>query len=135
MRDTYDLGLINLRPNPRYSFSLISPTSPASHPSHPTPMQPLILTQITALLDLAGQAHHHYEQTVLNGVYDQDWPDWYADYALIHGLGNQLQRSPTAAELSQFLKSEYEAFKVSHPQESWATHTARQLIAIYGEQP
>ena len=35
---------------------------------------------IHAALRLAAQAHGDYEATELRGVYDPEWPGWYADH-------------------------------------------------------
>lgn len=34
----------------------------------------------------ASDAHHIYEQDELGGDFDQEWPTWYAQYLLEHGL-------------------------------------------------
>lgn len=93
------------------------------------------ITAITALLRQAGQAHHHYEQTVLKGVYDQDWPDWYARYALDQGLAVYLQQSPTVEALREVLNVSYQAYQATHSRQPWADYTAQHLLATYGEAP
>ncbi|MCM1981228.1 hypothetical protein [Lyngbya confervoides] len=80
-------------------------------------------------LTQAGQAHHHYEQTTLKGVYDADWPTWYAQYLLEHGLNSCLATPLTLAQLSQFLKDSYQHYQSVGGQQSWADYTANQLIA------
>ncbi len=42
---------------------------------------------VAALFVQAQEAHHEFEATVLNGVYDEEWPRWYAEYAVENGLG------------------------------------------------
>ena len=42
---------------------------------------------IDALLVRAAAAHGEFEETELQGVYDQAWPRWYATYAVEHGIG------------------------------------------------
>lgn len=94
------------------------------------------ITQIAALLNQAGQAHHEYEQTVLNGVYDEDWPNWYAQYVIDQGVLALVQQPLTAPELAAFLKDNYEVFKSAHSQASWANYAAQQIEIAYGrEQP
>ena len=39
-------------------------------------------SELAAALKAAGAAHHEYEQTALNGVFDQHWPMFYAAFAL-----------------------------------------------------
>jgi hypothetical protein len=85
---------------------------------------------IAALLIQAGSAHHVYEQTVLKGVYDQDWPNWYADYLVQHALNSLLTRPLSVAEVSQLLASSTEQHKVVHSTQSWADYTAAHFANI-----
>ena len=45
------------------------------------------IAALEALLAETEAAHGAYETTELNGVYDQEWPRWYAAYAVEHGIG------------------------------------------------
>ena len=45
---------------------------------------------IAALLRETETAHGAYETTVLGGVFDAEWPAWYATYLLDHGLRDLL---------------------------------------------
>lgn len=40
------------------------------------------VTVLSAALKAAGSAHHEYEQTALNGVFDEQWPMFYAAFVL-----------------------------------------------------
>jgi len=84
---------------------------------------------VNTLLVQAGEAHHVFETTELDGVYDQDWPRWYAAYALEHGLGEHLADPITTDRLSQFLADANDAFEAAEPSpsETWASYTARRL--------
>ena len=42
------------------------------------PSQDKILLALTA----AGQAHHEYQENMLNGQHDAQWAGWYAAYVL-----------------------------------------------------
>lgn len=86
---------------------------------------------VAALLSKAEAAHGVYEATVLNGVYDQDWPRWYAAYALEHRIGELVGHDVGANRLGAFLASSFEAFKAADPKptESWAAWTARRIVA------
>ena len=42
---------------------------------------------VAALFVEAQGAHHEFEATELNGVYDKEWPRWYAEYAVKNGIG------------------------------------------------
>ncbi len=84
---------------------------------------------VTALLTEAEQAHGVYEATELNGVYDQDWPRWYAAYAVVHGIGELVGHAVTTDRLAQFLVSSFAEFKEAEPKpsEPWAAYTARRI--------
>jgi hypothetical protein len=47
-------------------------------------------TAVAALLRETETAHGAYETNDLGGVYDQEWPAWYAAYLLDHGLRDLL---------------------------------------------
>ena len=86
---------------------------------------------IDALLARAEQAHGVYERTDLNGVYDQDWPRWYAAYAVENGIGELLGRKGTSESLARFLLVTYDEFRrtQSEPDEPWSSYTARRIVA------
>jgi hypothetical protein len=86
---------------------------------------------VSALLGEAEQAHGVYEMTVLGGVYDKAWADWYAAYAVEHGIGDLLGHPVPAEHLGALLTSTFEAFKAAEPKptESWADWTARRISA------
>jgi hypothetical protein len=52
--------------------------------------------QVESLLIRAEQAHGQYEQTILNGIYDQDWAIWYANYVIDQGI-DKVSRPKTLA--------------------------------------
>ncbi len=93
-----------------------------------------VVNQITQLLSQAGSAHHQYEQTVLKGVYDQDWPTWYALYVINHGLGTVLGQPVTEAQLSRFFTESYTIYKKGNPKEGWVNYTARQIAENWRNQ-
>lgn len=86
---------------------------------------------VSALLTEAEAAHGVYETTVLAGVYDQEWPRWYATYAVEHGIGELIGRLITPERLATLLVDAFEALKAADPApiESWATWTAGRLVA------
>jgi hypothetical protein len=86
---------------------------------------------ITALLVETGAAHGRHEETELHGVYDKEWPRWYAAYAVEHGMGGLIGHAISVDLLAQFLASSNADFerikdKVSEP---WAAYTARRIAA------
>ena len=50
-------------------------------------MTPDRIEAIIALLGRTEEAHGAYERAELDGVYDEDWPRWYATYAVDNGIG------------------------------------------------
>lgn len=86
---------------------------------------------LEALLVETGEAHGVFEETELQGVYDQEWPRWYARYALEHGLGALVGDDVTVDRLTAFLASSNVEYEKTQPElrGPWATYTARRIIA------
>lgn len=93
-------------------------------------MTPDITAKLSTLLSQAGSAHHVVEQTALKGVYDQDWPAWYAKYLIKHGLSELIHKPVTAERLSHFLLQSNEERKMRHPEPGWAEYTAQDLLSM-----
>ena len=87
---------------------------------------------IAELLAATEAAHGAYETTELNGVYDQAWANWYAAYAVDHGMGAVLGREIGAEELALLLATTYEEFHAIDPPpaEGWQTFIARRIVGI-----
>lgn len=86
---------------------------------------------VEALLVRAQQAHGEFEETELHGVYDQDWPRWYATYAVEHGLGALVGGGVTVARMAEFLATTNVEFQeiADDIREPWAAYTARRITA------
>lgn len=86
---------------------------------------------INTLLVQAEEAHGAYERTELDGVYDEDWPRWYAEYAVDHGIGALVDHPVATDELAAFLARTYAEFEQAEPKpaEPWASYTARRIDA------
>ena len=86
---------------------------------------------VSALLSKTEQAHGTFETTELNGVYDKEWPRWYAVYAVEHGIGALVGRLVTIDRLAEFLASSFVEFQQTEPKpaEGWAAYTARRITA------
>jgi hypothetical protein len=87
------------------------------------------IAALEALLAEAEAAHGVYESTVLNGVYDQEWPRWYAGYAVEHGIGTILSRDVDADELARLLAASWDELQGAdgQPMLPWRAFTARRL--------
>ena len=90
-------------------------------------MAPDRIEAIIALLGRAEEAHGAYERAELGGVYDEDWPRWYATYAVDNGIGAMLGHDVTNDDLAAFLMSSNADFQATEPKpaEAWADYTAR----------
>ena len=84
---------------------------------------------IETLLGETERAHGAYETTELNGVYDQEWPRWYAAYAVEHGIDDLVGRPVTTDELAQFLAERYAEYERADPKpaEPWAAFIAQRI--------
>ena len=86
---------------------------------------------LEALLAQAESAHGEFETNELNGVYDKEWPRWYAQYAVDHGAGTVLGRDVSVDELAAFLTDTWDDLQRADPKptQSWAAYTARRMAA------
>ena len=86
-------------------------------------------TKLEELLGQAKAAHGEYERTELKGVYDQQWPRWYAQYAVDHGIGDVVGRSVSVDELAGLLSRSWDETQSADPTptEPWEAYTARRI--------
>ena len=89
------------------------------------------VSKITELLSGAGEAHHVFEQTVLKGVYDQEWPLWYARWVIEHGFNEALGHRLTPEQLGADLRRiYYEQYEKEKPNQGWAEYMAQRLAEL-----
>lgn len=86
---------------------------------------------LETLLEETQAAHGVYEESELNGVYDQAWAAWYARFAVEHGIGRIVGRDVDAAELEGWLTTGWAELGQPDPGagEPWPAATARQIAA------
>lgn len=86
---------------------------------------------VAELLVEAERAHGVYEATELGGVYDREWPHWYATYAVEHGIGDLLGREVEVDRLANLLAAGFAEFdKVEpSPAEPWSAFLGRRVAA------
>lgn len=97
-------------------------------------MEPTSENAVAALLREAESAHGAYETSVLGGVFDEDWPRWYAGYLLDHGLVARLPQARTldAERLAGVLRQLAADYEREKPATPWPEVYARELMATYG---
>jgi hypothetical protein len=85
---------------------------------------------VATLLRQAELEHAEHEAKDLGGVYDQEWPRWYATYAVEHGIGDILRREVSTDDLTTFLAESYAEFASADPRptEPWADSTAQRIV-------
>lgn len=88
-----------------------------------------VLKQITRLLERSHTAHAEYEASVLNGQYDEQWPDWYAAWLIEQGINDFLNVDLQTPELTTLLIDITEQHKQTDGAKNWYDYTAEQLIA------
>lgn len=91
-------------------------------------MQEQTTQRVRALLAEASNAHHDFEENVLKGVRDQDWPAWFANYCLSHGLHSLIGREMSEDELANLLQSCDADYRREQPQEEWPDYYAQRIV-------
>lgn len=79
---------------------------------------------VAALLGRAGAAHGDYEERELGGVYDQQWPQWYAAYLVDHGLRELVGVELGVERVAAWLSGCDAAYKLERPAIGWPTFYA-----------
>jgi hypothetical protein len=80
------------------------------------------------LLSSAEAAHGQYEARELGGEFDQEWPRWYADFLLQHGIDRHLGATDMDQLAGQLAECD-EAYRREQPAMDWAPYYARRLLA------
>ena len=84
---------------------------------------------IESLLVETEREHGAYETSELNGVYDDDWPSWYARHAVERGVGALVGRDVSPDELATFLARAHEDFQRSDLKRGrWAGYIAQRMV-------
>jgi hypothetical protein len=85
---------------------------------------------IQDLLVRAEVAHGVYETTELDGRYDEDWPRWYAQWAIDNGLAGLVGRELSVDVVERILASSWSELEASSPTpaESWPAIAADRLL-------
>lgn len=91
-------------------------------------MADLLQEKLTDLLEQAASAHHAYESEELEGVRDEQWPAWYADYLLNNGLDALLGSQADADDLGSALDEITQQQKTEGNSQPWPAYAAAKLL-------
>ncbi len=83
--------------------------------------------EIARLLSETEAAHGAYQDRELGGEFDRDWPIWYAEYLLAHGVATGSDGPTSTATLAARLKELDEDYRREQPAEDWRTYYATRL--------
>ena len=90
--------------------------------------------EIAALLDEAGETHHHVYR-ITDGV-DDDWATWYANWLLdLSELSALLGAQPVRSHLIHALVQSDRDYTSVDREESWQEFYARELVRSFGAEP
>ena len=89
------------------------------------------IAALEALLGETEAAHGAYETTELNGVYDEEWPRWYAAYAVEHGIGEIVGHPVNVDDMATLLTASWSELQQTDPRpsEPWTSFIASRLAA------
>ena len=90
-----------------------------------------LVSELSALLSRATEAHHRYEVEDLRGEYDVEWPTWYATYVLQHDSSGLLPASNISGEvneLADLLKRADKSHLANAPERKWQDYYAEYLV-------
>jgi hypothetical protein len=93
-------------------------------------MQTSQTQMVAALLGRAGSAHGAYEERELGGVYDEQWPQWYAAFLVAHDLSSLVGVSLTADRVASWLSDCDAAYRAERPSVGWAEYYAERTALL-----
>ncbi|MGD8352994.1 MAG: hypothetical protein PVJ01_02420 [Pseudomonadota bacterium] len=86
------------------------------------------IKQLAELFNQTDSAYSKYEKEVLNGHRDVEWPEWYAEYLIGHGLDLLTEDRIAAEILAGFLLESKAEHKASRSTLTWEEYTATRII-------
>lgn len=90
-----------------------------------------LVSNMRYVLSKAKNAHHKYEQNVLDGRFDKEWYKWYADFILNSNVRNELRKDIEEEEMVQFLKDITDEYTEKEVEEDWEDYAAEKLVDNY----
>lgn len=80
--------------------------------------------QLARQLQATADAHFVYESSELNGVYDEQWSDWYAAYLLARDWNAFFERAWSREALAEELRRCHAAHRAATPDSPWVAYYA-----------
>jgi len=90
-----------------------------------------LVSNMRYVLSKAKNAHHKYEQNVLDGRFDKDWYKWYADFILNSNIKSELKKNITEEEMESFLKEITDEHSEKELKDDWEDYAAEKLISHF----
>ena len=86
------------------------------------------IRQLAELFHQAESAYQQYELTILHGDRDIQWPEWYAEYLIGHGLDLLIEDRIGADLLAGFLLHSKADYKVCRSPVTWEEFAAARIV-------
>ncbi|MCF8008747.1 MAG: hypothetical protein K9K32_03180 [Halanaerobiales bacterium] len=87
-----------------------------------------LMSNMKYVLIKAKNAHHKYEQNVLDGKFDKNWYKWYADFILNSNIQNEFEGNVSEDEMIKFLKEVTDKHSDSKEDIDWEDYVAKKLV-------
>ena len=84
---------------------------------------------LAARLSQAEAAHGVYEREQLAGVFDEEWPRWYAEYLVAHGVSEVAPELADVERLTVMLAACDAAHRSEGSSEEWEPFYARRMLS------
>lgn len=92
-----------------------------------------LISNMRYVLSKAKNAHHKYEQNVLDGKFDKEWYKWYADFILNSNVRNELRKNIEEQEMIDYLKEITDEYTEKEVEEDWEDYAAEKLVNNFAE--
>jgi hypothetical protein len=89
-------------------------------------------SQVAELLSETESAHGTYEREELDGVRDEQWARWYADYLVQGELPDTLGSSPSSEEVAAVLTEATTDLESAGSDADWSEYAAARVVERLG---
>jgi len=96
-------------------------------------MDESLVSNMRFILSKAKNAHHKYEQNVLDGKFDKEWYKWYADFILNSNIRRKLKKNIKEEEMIDYLKKITDDYTEENVKEDWEDYAAEKIIGNFAQ--